>query len=93
MNHKVHSCIKGCLTLKFSGSWKTVTCSSPDWVALSSEVIFGLAFSFAGEMGMVSRGTGELDLIVVGRVAVTDMAGSGMLKEGGEVGRNQSEEM
>lgn len=27
MNHNVHSCIKGCLTLKFSGSWKTVILS------------------------------------------------------------------
>ena len=80
MNHKVHSCIKGCLTLKFSGSWKTVTCSSPDCAAPSSEDIFGLGFSFAGEIGIVSRGTGELDFIVV---AVTDMAEGRMLKVGG----------
>ena len=87
MNHRVHSCIKGCLTLKFSGSWKTVTCSSPDfWAPLlavaSSEVIFGLIFSFAGEIGMVSSGTGELDFNVVEVVMEADMAGIRMRKAG-----------
>ena len=27
MNQRVHVCIRGCLTLKFSASWKTVTFS------------------------------------------------------------------
>lgn len=80
MNHKVHSCIKGCLTLKFSGSWKTVTGSSPDFAvpllvgAPSSEAMLGSVFSFAGEIGMVSSGTGELGLIVVGGMTEVDMA-------------------
>ena len=80
MNHRVHSCIRGCLTLKFSGSWKTVTCSSPEFaapfvlVAPFSEVMFGSMFSVAGEMGIVSSGTGELEFILVGRVAEADMA-------------------
>lgn len=57
-----------------------MTCSSPDFaapllvVAPSSEVMFGSAFSFAGDMGMVSSGTGELDLSVVGAVTEVDMA-------------------
>lgn len=63
-----------------------MTCSSPDFaapllaVAPSSEVMFGSAFSFAGEMGMVSSGTGELDLSVVGAVTEADMAGDRMLQ-------------
>lgn len=66
-----------------------MTCSSPDVAAPllaaapSSEVMFGLAFSFAGEIGMVSRGTGELDLSVVGTVTGADMAGCRVQKEGG----------
>lgn len=42
--------------------------------------MFGSAFSFAGEMGMVSSGTGELDLSVVGAVAEVDMAGGRVTK-------------
>lgn len=84
VNHRVHSCINGCLTLKFSGSWNTVTGSSPDFadpllaeplLALApSELMFGSVFSLSGEIGMVSRGTGELDLRVVGAVTEGDMA-------------------
>lgn len=77
MNHSVHSFINGCLTLKLSGSWNTVTCSSPDlgaaW-APSSEVVPGSLFSLSGETGMVSRGTGEEGLRFVGAgssVAIT----------------------
>ena len=68
MNHRVHSCIRGCLTLKLSLSWKTVICSSPDLAApfaLPSKPESGLAFSSAGEMGIVSRGTGESGLCSV----------------------------
>ena len=57
-----------------------MTCSSPDCAAPSSEDMFGLGFSFAGEIGIVSRGTGELDFVVV---TETDMAGGRILKEGG----------
>lgn len=69
MNHNVHSFIKGCLTLKFSGSWNTVICSSPVLDVFEEESCLTVAVSspllvesesFAGEMGMVSRGTGEL---------------------------------
>jgi hypothetical protein len=54
VNHSVHLCIKGCFTLKFSGSWNTVICSSsPRW-AFSSGVL-----APSGEIGMVERSTGE----------------------------------
>lgn len=75
MNHSVHSCISGCLTLKFSGSWKTVICSSSLYSFFAAAPLGGEFSSFgpsappfralgplvpfAGEMGMVSRGTGE----------------------------------
>ncbi len=58
-----------------------MTCSSPDFAAPLlvaapfSEVMFGSVFAFAGEIGMVSSGTGELDFSVVGAVTVADMAG------------------
>ena len=51
-----------------------MTCSSPDFAAPFSEVIFGSTFSLAGEMGIVSSGTGELDLIFVGGIEGADMA-------------------
>ena len=57
VNHKVHLCIRGCLTLKLSLSWKTVICSSP--VAAS---LLGFLFSSrgpSGEMGIVERSTGS----------------------------------
>lgn len=57
MNHKVHSWSRGCLTLKFSGSWKTVTVSPEDVPLVESA-----ALSPSGEMGMVSRGTGDLGI-------------------------------
>lgn len=66
VNQSVHSFIKGCLTLKCSESWKTVTGSSPDFAVFaegcleSSSVTFVESVSFAGEIGMVSSGTGEL---------------------------------
>ncbi len=52
-----------------------MTCSSSDFVASlpSSEVIFGSLFSLLGEIGMVSRGTGELGLSEVGAVATAAM--------------------
>ena len=56
-----------------------MTGSSPDFevpfVALApSELMFGSVFSFSGEIGMVSSGTGEVDLNVVGGATVADMA-------------------
>ena len=61
-----------------------MTCSSPDLaapllaVAAPPEAMFGSTFSFSGEMGMVSRGTGESDLNLVGAVTGADIAGGGM---------------
>lgn len=57
-----------------------MTCSSPDFAAplvapAPSEVMFGSVFSLSGEIGMVSSGTGELDLSLVGAIAEADMAG------------------
>lgn len=66
VNQSVHSFIKGCLTLKCSESWKTVTGSSPDFAVFaegcleSSSVTLVESVSFVGEIGMVSSGTGEL---------------------------------
>lgn len=56
-----------------------MTCSSPDFATplvapAPSEVMFGSVFSLSGEIGMVSSGTGELDLSVVGAMAEADMA-------------------
>jgi hypothetical protein len=55
VNHRVHLCINGCLTLKLSLSWKTVICSSPELSPL------GFLFSScpSGEMGIVERSTGD----------------------------------
>ena len=56
VNHKVHLCMRGCLTLKLSLSWNTVICSSslsPFALVLSS------ALSPTGEIGIVERSTGE----------------------------------
>lgn len=58
-----------------------MTCSSPDFATpfvapAPSEVMFGSVFSLSGEIGMVSSGTGELDLSVVGAMAEADMAGN-----------------
>lgn len=56
VNQRVHLCIKGCLTLKLSASWKTVICSS----SLAADLFSPEAPS--GEIGMVDRSTGEADL-------------------------------
>lgn len=55
MNHKVHLCISGCFTLKLSGSWKTVICSSLLAAGFSS-----LSSSPSRETGMVDRSTGAV---------------------------------
>ena len=61
MNHRVHLFIRGCLTLKLSGSWKTVICSSAAYCFFSPLVPLTPLTSSDGDMGMVSRGTGELE--------------------------------
>jgi hypothetical protein len=51
VNQRVHSFIKGCLTLKFSGSWKTVTISFSPLGAVAFSSIAGAApFSVAVAM-------------------------------------------
>jgi hypothetical protein len=72
VNHNVHLCIKGCFTLKFSGSWNTVICSSSPRSAFSSGVL-----PPSGEIGMVERSTGEpgLPLWVGASRVVAAMAG------------------
>lgn len=68
VNQRVHSCINGCLTLKLSLSWKTVTGSSE---LLGFETAASCAsdspesLSLVGEIGMVSSGTGEVGLPLV----------------------------
>jgi hypothetical protein len=59
VNQRVHWCMSGCLTLKFSGSWKTVRTSSSadDLEAADSSDEPAVMFAPSGEMGMVSRGT------------------------------------
>lgn len=63
MNHNVQLFINGCLTLKFSGSWKTVICSVSLYSLFGALPLGGAISSAAlppsGEIGMVSRGTGE----------------------------------
>ena len=55
MNHSVHVFMSGCLTLKFSGSWKTVRIS-PSFAALLLDCSPSAELP-VGEMGIVSSGT------------------------------------
>ena len=71
MNHRVQACIRGCLTLKLLASWNTVIWSLSPWsfrvasddgssaLCSPSALAAPLALPSAGEMGMVSKGTGE----------------------------------
>lgn len=54
VNHRVQVWANGCLTLKLSGSWKTVT-MSPEEAAVAPLVLS----SPSGEMGIVLRSTGD----------------------------------
>lgn len=51
--------MSGCLTLKFSGSWKTVLTALSSVVALVEDLswLSEVVLPSTGEMGMVSRGT------------------------------------
>ena len=70
VNHRVHLCISGCLTLKLSASWNTVICSPslysffpPLVLPLSAAVPSAVPSSPpSGDIGMVSSGTGEAGL-------------------------------
>lgn len=59
MNHRVHVFMSGCLTLKFSGSWKTVRTALSSVLALVDDLSWPSddELPSTGEMGMVSRGT------------------------------------
>lgn len=58
MNHSVHVFIRGCLTLKFSGSWKTVRISPSPVLSLADDFSCVPSFELStGEMGIVSSGT------------------------------------
>jgi hypothetical protein len=56
VNHSVQVFMSGCLTLKFSGSWKTVRIS-PSFAALLLDDCSPSAELSVGEMGIVSSGT------------------------------------
>ena len=58
MNHNVHLCISGCLTLKLSLSWKTVICS----LAASPLGFLFSSVAPSGEIGIVERSTGDAGL-------------------------------
>ena len=76
VNQRVHSFINGCLTLKLSLSWKTVTCSSElEPVFLAPSVADSPEPSLAGEMGIVSSGTGDFGRpLVFGSADATKVA-------------------
>ena len=65
VNQRVHSCIRGCLTLKLLGSWKTVTFSPS---AAAEVEPFGAAFS-----SVVGLSVGKEPL--VGGTATSAMVG------------------
>lgn len=62
MYHKVHLCISGCLTLKFSASWKTVISLSPASVAAAV---------------VAATGSGDLFSLEIGVSVAADMVGDG----------------
>ena len=57
MNHRVHVFMSGCLTLKFSGSWKTVRAPSSVLALADLSWPSDEPLPSTGEMGIVSRGT------------------------------------
>ena len=66
MNHNVQAFMSGCFTLKFSGSWKTVTVES-SVSAPREESVVSLDLLSAGDIGMVSSGTGCCEFVAVAR--------------------------
>jgi hypothetical protein len=73
VNHSVHVFMRGCLTLKFSGSWNTVR-TSPSAGSLLDD--FSLSpDSPVGEMGIVSSGTCWSGLGAVATSAIVNMWG------------------
>jgi len=64
VNHSVHVLARGCLTLKLFGSWKTVT-TSPSSRLTPFSLPDEPFISPVGEIGIVSKGTGEDGLITL----------------------------
>jgi hypothetical protein len=58
VNHRVQLLRRGCFTLKFSGSWKTVLTSPSEAAVVSDSFLESLLESPTGEIGIVSSGTG-----------------------------------
>ena len=69
MNHNVQAFMSGCFTVKFSGSWKTVTGVS-SVSAPREESVVPLDLLSAGDIGMVSSGTGCCEFVAVARSAM-----------------------
>jgi hypothetical protein len=83
VNHSVHVFMRGCLTLKFSASWKTVRISLSLVVAVVSDCSLALSPEpSVGEMGIVSSGTCWLALGAVATSAIVDVW-RGMVRCGG----------
>lgn len=57
MNQSVQVFMRGCLTLKFSASWKTVLISPSKAALVEPCVLASLEVFSDGEMGIVSNGT------------------------------------
>lgn len=79
MNHNVQTFMSGCLTLKFSGSWKTVRISPSCAASFDELLVFSPALS-TGEMGIVSSGTCWLGLGALATSAMVNAVGG--MKEG-----------
>lgn len=77
MNHRVQVFMSGCLTLKFSGSWKTVT-GAASTGGMEGSAAFPLLLPPSGEIGMVSSGTGSCGLAV----AIVNSGGGVVFKKG-----------
>lgn len=73
MNQSVHVFMRGCLTLKFSGSWKTVRTSSLFVVALVDDFSLLSPEPPVGEMGIVSSGTCWSGFGAVATSAIVDV--------------------
>ena len=70
MNHRVHLLISGCLTVKFSGEWKTVNCSFGVLSALYA-IVDSSGFSRPGVNGAFERSCGtERSVAIVDDVQV-----------------------
>jgi hypothetical protein len=81
VNHRVHVFIKGCLTLKFSESWKTVR-TSPSPVAPEEDFSLLSPEPSVGEMGIVSSGTCWLVFGAVATSVIVNVLEEGRMSKG-----------